>query len=251
MSPLLIILGACASRPPPASVTPAPEWTTEEGQERTRIELVQSMLEANQPDAALQILNQVHASGFTSPELTMLQARALREIGLQEDAEALLTQLTKRHRRMPAVHNELGILAMDRSAPDEAVSRFERAYRLDRDNPEYANNLGFALMSDGQTAEAVDILKAALLVDATRIRTRNNLGFALVADGRAQEAYRVFRSASSEDEARYNLGVGLELKGNLDDAAAAYAAALNHNPDHRSAQQALQRLHTTTTPLEE
>ncbi|MFT5683817.1 MAG: Flp pilus assembly protein TadD [Myxococcota bacterium] len=248
MIPLLILLGACANRPPPETVAPAPEWTTEEGQEKTRLELVESMLESNHPDAALTLLNQIHASGISSPELTMLQARALRAIGLQEDAEALLMDLTKRHRRMPAAYNELGILAMDRSETIEAIPRFERACRLDRDNPEYANNLGFALMSAGRSAEAVEVLRGALLVDATRVRTRNNLGFALVADDRAQEAYRVFRSASSEDQARYNLGVGLELRGEFDDAALAYSSALKHNPDHESAQQALMRLRVANTP---
>jgi Flp pilus assembly protein TadD len=248
VSPLFLLISACASRSLPSPVAPAPEWTTEEGQERTRIELVESMLDSNQPDAALQLLNQIHAAGISSPELTMLQARALRAIGLQEDAEELLKQLTRRSRRMPAAYNELGILAIDRSAPEEAIPYFERACRLDRDNPEYANNLGFALMTAGRASEAVDVLKDALLADATRLRTRNNLGFALVADGREQEAYRVFRSAIPEDEARYNLGVGLELRGDLDEAASAYSAALSHNPDNSRAREALERLKSQPSP---
>ena len=243
MSLVPFFLAGCAGRIPLTS-PPAhePEWTTEAGQEETRVELIETLLDTGQPDAALQLLNQLNASDISSAELTLLQARALREIGLLQDAEEILVALTRRSRRMPTAYNELGILAMDRSAPAEAIPRFERACKLDKNNPEYFNNPGFALMSDGRTAEAVDVLRDALRTDATRLRTRNNLGFALVADGRELEAYRVFRSAIPEDQARYNLGVGLELRGDLDQAAAAYHAALNHNPDNASAKKALQRL---------
>ena len=246
MGPAAIFLLGCAARTPlGAPPDPDPEWTTEDGQAQTRVDLVETLLNTGQPDAALKLLNQLNAEDITSAELTLLQARALREIGLLQDAEEILVELTRRNRRMPTAYNELGILAMDRSAPAEAIPRFERACKLDKNNPEYFNNLGFALMSDGQTTEAVDILRSALRTDATRLRTRNNLGFALVADGREQEAYRVFRSAIPEDQARYNLGVGLELRGDLDLAAAAYHAALSHNPDNASAQEALQRLSQT------
>lgn len=248
MSLVTLVLAGCAARAPLASPpAPDPEWTTEEGQAQTRADLVKSLLETGQPDAALKLLNQLNAADINSTELTLFKARALREIGLMQDAEDILVELTRRHRRMPMAYNELGILAMDRSAPDEAIPRFERACKLDKNNPEYFNNLGFALMSSGRTSEAVDVLRVALRSDATRMRTRNNLGFALVADGREQEAYRVFRSAIPEDQARYNLGVGLELRGDLDQAAAAYHAALNHNPENTSAHQALQRLSQTSS----
>ena len=243
MSLLPVVLLGCAQRAmPPAAVEPPPAWSTEEGQEQTRVELVETMLSTGQPEAAIHLLNEMSASGVSSPKLTMLHARALRQIGLAEDAEIMLEELTRRHRRMPEAYNELGILAMDLSEPDTAIPHFERACKLDKESPEYSNNLGFALMAAGRPAEAVDVLREALKHDATRLRTRNNLGFALVADGREQEAYRVFRSAIPEDQARYNLGVGLELRGDLDRAAEAYRAALTNNPDNSRAREALTRL---------
>ncbi len=240
--PLLLLL-ACAAkqRAPAPPIEPAPAWATPEGQREARAELVESMLQAHQSEAALRLLNQMRASGADEPDLDVLQARALRQIGLREDALALLD--TRRHRRDAAAQNELGILAMDEQDITTAIERFRRAKKLDADNPDYPNNLGFALMSAGRPGEAIAVLREALQRDATRARTRNNLGFALVADGLEQEAYRVFRSATSEDEARYNLGVGLELRGDTALAADAYASALRINPEHTRAREALDRIY--------
>lgn len=244
MSWLLLLLG-CAARSPEAASEP-PSWSTEEGVEIARLELVEALLDAGQPDAALHVIREIEASGVEGATLDVLQAAALRDIGLVEDAEFMLLEALRKQRRSGDIHNELGILYMDTQRLDDAISRFESATKLDKENPEYANNLGFALMSAGRPGEAVEVLRTALRQDATRMRVRNNLGFALVADARPDEAYRVFRSSSSEDEARYNLGVGLELAGEPSAAEAAYTAALSANPDNARAQEALERLQSVS-----
>jgi len=220
-----------------------PDWMNPEVQPQIRLDLVELMLENGNPDQALQMINGLRGEGLASTEMDILQGRALRMLQLYEEAESILEDVVQRRpRKYPDALNELGIIAVDRGHLDVAVSRFEDAYRFAQDEADYANNLGFALMSAGRHEEAVDVLRAALRRDPTRGRVRNNLGFALVALTRTDEAYRVFRSASSEDEARYNLGVGLELTGQADAAAEAYAAALMHNPQHWGAKEALDRL---------
>ena len=228
----------------PATVDPPPAWSTEDGRQVARVELVDSLLDNGQPEAALTVLREMRAAGAEGRELDVLEAQALRSIGLFEDAELKLRSALRAGSRAEdaAAHNQLGVLYADQQELDAAITSFRRAHRIDKENPEYANNLGFTLMAMGETGEAVDVLRAALQADATRIRTRNNLGFALMADGRAEEAYRVFRSASTEAEARYNQGVGYELTGHPSQAATAYQAALAADPEHTRAQQALSRL---------
>jgi Tfp pilus assembly protein PilF len=238
---LLAVLG-CAARSAPESLSDPPAWTTDEGIQTARTDLVRALLSSNQPEAALQTIHEMRTVAGADLELDILQAQALRSIGLYEDAEMLLQSVLKRQRRSAAVHNQLGILYMDQQRLPEAVEHFRSAHRFAPKSAEYANNFGFALISAGQPTEAIEVLRSALKQDATRVRTRNNFGFALIADQRSDEAYRVFRSSNSEDEARYNLGVGLELSGATTEAAAAYTAALASNPDHARAQAALQRI---------
>lgn len=240
----------CAAHTPPAAMPESPAWTTEEGLHRSRVTLVEALLDAHQPEAALQVIREMQSAGADAAELDILQARALRSIGLHEDAEHMLLAAQARQRRNPEIHNQLGILYMDRQHPDVAVAHFQKAFQLDSENPEFANNLGFSLMSARRPAEAVEVLRTALQLDPTRTRTRYNLAFALIANNQSDEAYRIFRSSSTEDDAQYNLGVGLELSGAPNDAMAAYTAALTANPNHALAQAALIRLSSPSPPEE-
>ncbi|MEL6346033.1 MAG: tetratricopeptide repeat protein [Myxococcota bacterium] len=241
-----VMLLACSLRQPPSaaadSVEEPPAWSTEDGAEGARFALIEALIDNQQPEAALEMIRAVESKGYGTPELDILQARALRTIGLYEDAELLLAQVLRRQRRSASAHNEMGILKMDQARLEEAIDSFTRAQKLSETNADYANNLGFALMVNDQPGEAVVVLREALKHDATRERTRNNLAFALIQDGRPKEGYRVFRSAMPEAEARYNLGVGLELRGDLEDAQVAYTAALNANPEHVRAREALTRI---------
>ena len=259
--PVLVLLAALSGCGPKAAPTsaaaaavaaqPQPAWVTEDGRTEARLEVVDALLDSGQPEAALRVLRELGAAGIRSTELDILQARALSNVGLLEDAELLLQDVLAHERRSAPAHNQLGVLSMERHDLDAAVRAFSRAHRLDKENPEYANNLGFALLSAGRPGEAVDVLRAALQADATRLRIRNNLGFALLADGRPDEAFRVFRSASTEDEAHYNLGVGFELTRQPLQAVSAYEAALRANPENQLAQQALRRLQGNPTAPEE
>ncbi len=225
-----------------------PPWETQEGRVATRLDLARVLIEGGNAEAALTLLAQLRKEGVRDPRLDVLQGRALRLMGLTDDAREVLVAAVKRHPRDAEAHDQLGILDLDAHDLDAAIARFERARALDPDNPDYANNLGFALLAAGRAHEAVPPLREALRLDPTRARIRNNLGFALVADGHPDEAWRVFRAGGDEAGARYNLGLGLELAGDLDGARAQYARAVELRPGFAAAREALARLDPQAAP---
>lgn len=249
MRPLLLtlLLTACgtlraASRPPPDEEAPA--WSTPEGRDKARLDLVSLLLDANNVDGALTLIAQLRTDGFKGPDLDLLHGQALARAGLSDDADAMLSGIPRRHPAYPAACNERGLLLMERGDLTGALAAFDDATKADESSASFWNNLGFALQSSGRPEDAVVALRRSLALNSAQPRTRNNLGFALIAAGRESEAYRVFRAGSTEADARYNLGLGLELRGQLDRAAVAYADALTANPTHAQAQEGLARVQT-------
>ncbi len=238
----VVALGCAGRRLPRSEVDQPPIWSTREGRDDTRVELAEALIDANAPEAALEMIAGLRADGATSSELDRVHSRALREVGLFDDAQDVLNVSLRRHSRDGALYNELGILQMDRQEVTEAIRSFESATRYTPDNADFQNNLGFARMSGGDAEGALVPLRAALKIDSTSRQTRNNLGFALAALGRDKEAWRVFRASTSEADAHYNLGLSRELRGDPTAARDAYISALKVQPDHRSATDALARL---------
>ena len=221
---------------------PAP-WEQPGGRDVARLEFAQALLDAGSADACLELIAQLRRDGVKGRDLERLHAQALQASGLDDDAQVILEGVVQRWPRDAAAHNALGIIAMDRENIDAAVPHFERAVRHDDGNGAYLNNLGFALMVADRPDEAIEVLRRALRADSSKAQTRNNLGFALVAAGREDEAWRVFKAALRNDaEAHYNVGVGLELRGELDRASSSYEEALTKNPQHTQARDALTRL---------
>jgi pentatricopeptide repeat protein len=217
-------------------------WETKAGREETKIQMIEALIRAENPTEALRLIAEMRKDGCEVVTLDVLQGRALRKLGLYDDADEILRDATKQHRREAAAHNELGLLLLERKEIDEALPEFKTAAKQEPDNADYLNNYGFALMAAGKTEAAVAPLRAALKLDGTRERTRNNLGFALVANGKPDEAYRLFRSSQTEADARYNVGYGLELQGEREMALVEYHSALKSDPKHQRASEGVYRL---------
>jgi pentatricopeptide repeat protein len=217
-------------------------WETKAGREQTKIEMVDALIRANNPQEALSIIAEMRKAGSEQVELDVLQGKALRRLGLFDDADEILRGAVKQHPRDAAAHNELGLLLLERKEVDAALPELRTAVKRAPDNPDFLNNYGFALMSAGKPDAAVAPLRQALKLDATRERTRNNLGFALVANGKPDEAYRLFRSSQTEADARYNVGYGLELRGEREKALVEYHSALESDPRHQRATEGVRRL---------
>ena len=217
-------------------------WETKAGQEETKLQMIDALIRAENPQEALSLIAEMRKAGSEQVTLDVLQGRALRRLGLFDDADEILREAIKHHPREASAHNELGLLLLERRLVDEALPELKTAAKQDPDNADYLNNYGFALMSAGKTEAAVAPLRAALKLDGTRERTRNNLGFALVANGKPDEAYRLFRSSQTEADARYNIGYGLELQGEREKALVEYHSALSSDPKHQRSIEAIYRL---------
>jgi Flp pilus assembly protein TadD len=217
-------------------------WETKEGAEKTKIEMADALIKTGNPQEALSVIAEMRKGGSTQVELDVLQGKALRKLGLYDDADDILRSAIKEHRRSAAAHNELGLLLLERKLVDDALPELRLAAKYEPENADYLNNYGFALITAGKTEEAVAPLRAALKIDGTRERTRNNLGFALVANHKTDEAYRLFRSSQTEADARYNVGYGLELQGEREKALVEYHSALKADAKHKLATDAIYRL---------
>ena len=124
--PLLLLLGACAARGPSLeTAAPPAAWQTRKGRIDAQVELTRALLDAGSPGSALALIRQVREEGNDSQELDVLHARALRELGLLDDARTLLLDITERHPRNAEAHGQLGILLMDSQEPAAAVLAFE------------------------------------------------------------------------------------------------------------------------------
>ena len=240
MTWLLPALFACGAMR--SGVEPTPPWATDGGKEKAKTELAAALLDSGNPEAALRLIGKMRDQGSKSPQLLVLQGKAMAKLGLSDDAESVLTEVARRHPKQADAQNQLGILLMDQRRIDEAIARFKAATRAAPNNGDAHNNLGFALMAAGRSEEAVESLRRALLLDSSNRRTRNNLGFALVATSQDDKAYRVFRAGGNEAIAHTNLALAQELRGDTQAAKSSYGKAIAADPDAQVARQALQRL---------
>ena len=83
----------------PADVADSPSWSSADGRDQVRLDIARAMVEAGTPESALKVVGEMRADGQSGVELDVLQARALREIGLYEDAAELLERTLRRHPR--------------------------------------------------------------------------------------------------------------------------------------------------------
>lgn len=214
----------------------------------SQIHILDGMIEAGLPEEALRGLAEVRAGGADDPRLDVIQAHALHLTGLEAEALVLLETHLRRHKRDAEAWALLGVVHADGERLPEAIDALERALRLAPRDAEVLNNLGYVELAAGRPEKAVQHLRASLTLDASQPRTRNNLGFALARMERDVEALEAFRAANGEADARYNLGVACEMRGDRASAINHFQAALSVRPDHPGAASALQRLLTGGTP---
>ena len=243
---LLPCLIACGANR--AGVEPTPPWATSQGRETAKTELAEALLESGNPEAALRLIGKMRDQGAKGPKIMVIQGKAMAKLGLTDDAEAVLSEVARRHPRQADAQNQLGILLMDQKRIDEAIPRFKAATRAAPEDGEAHNNLGFALMTAGRNDEAVTALRKALELDSSSQRTRNNLGFALVATGEDKQAFRIFRAGNEAAAAHTNLALAQELRGDNEAAKISYGNAISADPDAQVARAALKRLSRQPTP---
>jgi arylsulfatase A-like enzyme/tetratricopeptide (TPR) repeat protein len=152
-------------------------------------------------------------------------ARALLDEAVRADQAALVVAPSN-----AMAHNGLGLLAIDRGRPQEAVKEFEQATTTDPNNAGYWANLGNAKRAMQETAGAEQAYRRALEVDARTPDALNGLGVLLVETKRPAEAVPVFERALAAapdfQEARLNLGIALQESGQNARAGEVYRQVL-------------------------
>jgi tetratricopeptide (TPR) repeat protein len=136
--------------------------------------------------------------------------------------------------KSPPIQNTLGILMMERSAPERGMRHFLRAVELAPEFHEAHYNLGLALAGDGRNEESIEHLRTAVALAPTSANAVYGLGVALRLAGRTDEASREFQRALQLEpravSAYAQIGAMLVLRGQADEACAQFRQAVALEP---------------------
>lgn len=209
---------------------------------QAQLDVLDGLVRGGMVSDALRVATELRASGLKDPRLDLLQAEAMNAQGLSSQAAAMLTDLVKQQPRNAEAWSVLGIVLSDVKDREGALTALQRAYRLAPTSAKIMNNLGYLEMARGRNQRAVELFEAAIVQDPSNARTRNNLGFALARLERDTDALAAFRAAGTEADARYDMGVACELRGDTASALTNYQAAISASSQHEPARAALARL---------
>lgn len=235
-SALVVGCGSASRR----HVEEAPRWMTEKN--TVRLEIIRTLLDANDPGRALELVRMMRAEGLDQPELDVLQGVAFRQQGLVEDSERLLLRGMAALPKAGEVHRELCVLYAEEQRLDAAVASCTRATELDEHDGAAWNNLGFLLLAQEDAEGAKSALQNAVDIDSTNPRYRNNLAYAHAAGGDHRAALRGFLTTGTPADAHYNVGTAFERAGDSTTALTYYRRALKYDAKHVSAEEAMKRL---------
>jgi len=243
------VLGTACSSKRKVAVDPAP-WQSDDGKQETRLGIAEKMLDIGYADEAMTMLVLAREDGADGPKVDMLTGHALYLQGQPGEAQLLLEEVSESgsFKKDPKVWRLLGLVYADSEQPDKAIEAFKRSVELDPSDAATWNNLGFLLYTVKRSPDAVPALRKAISLDGTVPRYRRNLGFALFNEGDVDGAIDAFRAAGPLGDAWYNLGVAHELAGDAAMARARYQRALEHDPEHTQAREALARLDSQEAP---
>jgi tetratricopeptide (TPR) repeat protein len=171
--------------------------------------------------------------------LAILRGRNFERSGDYEKARQIYEELAQKHPNDPQVAHRLGVVADLQRRHAEAEHFFQRALRSDPRNAEVLGDLGYCYFLQGQLSKAESALTKATMLEPANKRNRNNLGLVLGHLGRHEEALAHFRLVNSEADACYNLAFIFAAQERVDEAKECFQLALNADPTHRPAREAL------------
>jgi tetratricopeptide (TPR) repeat protein len=236
---------------------------------------------AGRTDEAATLLDRLLAANPADPDALQLLGMVARGRKDNEQAIELFRRSLRARPGQPHVLNNLGNALLDLKRPGEAVEAYREALRLQPDYRDARTNLGLACLAAGRADEARQLLEAVVAEDHGNAKAWSALGRALRACDRLADAIAAFRKSlaarpgdvatlhnlavalrlsgdpaaalellkrceaanRNSAEIAYNLGHCLYDLGRLDEAAAAYEAAIARRPGYRDAHDSLNRLY--------
>ena len=171
---------------------------------------------------------------------------ALRE-GRYADAEMDLRASAGIQPGNPVVMMNLAVLDLREGRAEAALRRLDVVGVVGREDPLFHAARADALRDLGRCEEAVEACAASIRIEPGNVRTRIVMGNALADCGRLAEAASVFRTAAEKARepalrasARFNEGNMHFIEERMEDAIAAYAAALEADASHAAAARGLE-----------
>ncbi|HKU61493.1 MAG TPA: tetratricopeptide repeat protein [Gemmatimonadales bacterium] len=138
---------------------------------------------------------------------------------------------------------------LETGQPGQALERIERALSLEPLSAEGHRLLGRARVELGQFDEAIDAYQRAITIDDRDVWSMNNLGLLYIQQGQSEDALlplaRAVELRSDSPVFQNNLGTALERTGHVLEAKQAYEAAVTADSGYTKAVSSLARI----TPL--
>jgi Tfp pilus assembly protein PilF len=150
-------------------------------------------------------------------------------------------------------HNNLALAAIDLGELEVAEAHYRESLAI-KPQPAIYNDLGFVLERQGLPDEAMTAYREAIKLDPKSATAQYNLGSSLARSGNLAEAERHLRSAvkMSPDSRTYTgLGIVLWQQGRTDDAVASLRAAIEADPTDATARQKLAEILESSGRTEE
>jgi tetratricopeptide (TPR) repeat protein len=199
-----------------------------------RLELIRRYRELGFPDLALEHARFAAERFPDSAEAHVELARALRDLGLREQAAETLESFFDKHpQASPSVPAWLGIVRDELGQWQRGEAAHRAAVALAPDRDDLLNNLGYNLLRQGRIEEARKTFERALALNPKSRAARNNLGLTLAAAG--APALEEFQRASDPATAHNNLACALIEQGRYQEARRELEAALAYNRNHPAA----------------
>ncbi|MBL8900207.1 MAG: tetratricopeptide repeat protein [Planctomycetes bacterium] len=144
------------------------------------------------------------------------------DLGQLEEARTCYERAIALSPSYARAYNDLGFCLDLMGRHLDAIETYRQALDLDERNPDTWRNLGDAQQALGQLEDAVSSLRRSLELASNDPVTMNSLGLTLRRLRRHEESEQVLRAAIVADPGfgpgYFNLGVGLQERGQLDEA---------------------------------
>jgi len=166
------------------------------------------------------------------------KANLYTKLGLLNKAEAIYQKLLFALPRDPFLHHNFGSLLRRQGKPQEALTEYQEAIRLESKNALFRYSLGGLYLEKGQKDLALKELEKSARLDPALGETRYQLGRLYAQNGEFEKAEREYRSVKTSDAAyllaRNALGILYAQRGEFEKAEKEFRDILAHHPGAQS-----------------
>jgi tetratricopeptide (TPR) repeat protein len=179
-----------------------------------------------------------------NPGSWMAQASYAAVLMEKKQLDAAMTHLRAAEKIDPnnaEIQNNIGLILLQTSGPEEALPYFRKALQIEPDRAAAVQyNVGHALLLLGRPNESIPYLERALQIDHTYVPARSALGNAFLLLGRVEESYEHLQTALAVSpgfiDAHFHMANTLLQMGQVTEAVSHLERVLAMRPDDPDAQ---------------